>query len=52
MVEYGLLASKSSEALAGFMNVIVNFWNDIPFWPAIGGVSILALLIYWLAFRK
>jgi len=30
MVEYGLLASKSAEGLAGFMNVMVNFWNDIP----------------------
>jgi|OpeIllAssembly_1097287.scaffolds.fasta_scaffold3004202_2 hypothetical protein len=52
MVEYGLLASKSSEALVGFMNVIVNFWNDIPFWYAVGGIAAFALLIYWVVFRK
>jgi len=52
MIEYGLLASKSAEGLAGLMNVMVNFWNDIPFWYAAGGIALFALLIYWLAFRK
>lgn len=52
MLEYGLLASKSSEVLAGFMNVILNFWNDIPFWPAVGGIGLFAILLYWLAFRN
>jgi hypothetical protein len=52
MLEYGLLASKSAEGLIGLANVIVNFWNDIPFWHAVGGVTAVALLIYWLVFKK
>ena len=52
MLEYGLLASKSSEFLTGCVNLIVNFWDDIPFWPAVGGITAFALLIYWLVFKK
>jgi len=48
MIEYGLLASKSG----GFISDLVTFGNDIPFWPAFGGIAAFALLICWLVFKN
>jgi hypothetical protein len=31
MVEYGVLASKSSEILSGFFGQLQNLWDAIPF---------------------
>jgi hypothetical protein len=47
MVEYGLLASKSSEIVLGFFGQLQNLWDVIPFGTPIaivGGVALAAYL--------
>ena len=63
MIEYALLASKPSVISSDFVNMLVNFWDDIffwiavgwnylPFWAIVGVITAFALLIYWLFSRK
>ena len=50
MVEYGLLASKSSEILLGIFGQLQSLWDSIPFGSpvAIGaGVVLLLYLLFW-----
>jgi hypothetical protein len=50
MVEQGVRALV--ESITGMIDMIVNFWTNIPFWYAISGITAVALLIYWLVFKK
>jgi hypothetical protein len=51
MVEYGLLASKSSEILLGIMGSMQSLWDAIPFGsPVAIGAGIVA--VFYLLFRK
>ena len=48
MVEYGLLASKSSEILLGYFGQLQSLWDSIPFGsPVAIGVGI-AVTAYFL----
>jgi hypothetical protein len=51
MVEYGLLASKSSEILSGIIGQMQGLWDAIPFGsPVAIGAGIAA--VFYLLFRK
>jgi hypothetical protein len=51
MVEYGLLASKSSEILLGIFGQLQSLWDSIPFGsPAAIGAGVV--LVLYLLFRK
>ena len=50
MVEYGLLASKSSDFLAGVIGQMQGLWDAIPFGSpiAIGaGIAMALYLLFW-----
>jgi hypothetical protein len=50
MVEYGLLASKSSDFLSGIIGQMQSLWDALPFGApvAIGaGIAIVLYLIFW-----
>ena len=50
MVEYGLLASKSSDFLPGIIGQLQGVWDAIPFGSpaAIGaGIAIVLYLLFW-----
>jgi hypothetical protein len=50
MVEYGLLASKSSEFLSGIIGQMQGLWDAIPFGSpvAIGaGIAMVLYLLFW-----
>lgn len=50
MVEYGLLASKSSEFLSGIIGQMQSLWDAIPFGSpvAIGaGIAMVLDLLFW-----
>ena len=50
MVEYGLLASKSSEILSGLFGQLQSLWDSIPFGSpvAIGaGIAMVLYLLFW-----
>jgi len=52
MVEYGVLASKSSEIFSNFYWQIRNIWNDVPFvMAALIVFGILAMLYFLLRNR-
>lgn len=51
MVEYGLIASKSSEVLMGIIGQLQGLWEAIPFGsPGAVGVGLAAAI--YLIFRK
>ena len=51
MVEYGLLASKSSDFLSGILGQMQGLWDAIPFGsPVVIGAGIVA--VFYLLFRK
>jgi hypothetical protein len=51
MVEYGVLASKSSEILSGFFGQLQNLWDAIPFGTPIAIVGSVALAAYFALMR-
>jgi hypothetical protein len=51
MVEYGLIASKSSEVLMGIMGNVQGLWEAIPFGPPVAVGAGIAAAVY-LIFRK
>jgi hypothetical protein len=51
MVEYGLLASKSSEILSGIFGQLQSLWDSIPLGsPVAIGAGIVA--VFYFLFRK
>jgi hypothetical protein len=51
MVEYGLIASKSSEVLMGIVGQLQGLWDSIPFGSPVAVGAGIAAAIY-LIFRK
>ncbi len=51
MVEYGLIASKSSEVLMGIIGQVQGLWEAIPFGPPVAVGAGIAAAVY-LIFRK
>lgn len=51
MVEYGLLASKSSELLSGIIGQMQSLWDVIPFGSPVAIGAGIAMVLY-LLFRK
>ena len=51
MVEYGLLASKSSEFLTGVIGQMQGLWDTIPFGSPVAIGAGIAVVLY-LLFRK
>jgi len=51
MVEYGLLASRSSEFLSGIIGQLQGLWDAIPFGSPVAIGAGIAAVIYFI-FRK
>jgi hypothetical protein len=48
MIEYGLLASKSSEIFSGFWWQLKSLWDSTLFFPALIVIGILVIVAYFL----
>jgi hypothetical protein len=51
MVEYGLIASKSAEFLAGIVGQMQGLWDAIPFGSPVAIGAVIVVVLY-LLFRK
>ena len=47
MIEYGLLASKSSEIFSSFLRQLGSIWDSIPL-PVLIVIAVIVIVAYYL----